>query len=778
MLKNKIFDSDEKKGIEKVKIAFAIFTIDEGKIFPIIVTDGLCSLFKKDRESLVNYLSTSIGLQIYPDDRPLINETFNKSVMNPEIPISIEYRFHTGDNNYFWIQTDVSTEKREDGSYLYYVYYKDNSEAHNMEPTTELIEKFQIPKKSKEALYISDYNSDLEIINQAMLQARFFYWIYDVKTKLITSSNFFNGFFQKDSLIKGYPQFLFTLKIMHLDEKDKYYSTFFKAIEEGEIIQDNFKTLNLVTKDYSLMHYIFTPIKNKEGKVISLIGTAEQYSSRNKMFSIIRTLLNQNELITWNYFLENSKLNFVKSDIETNNGMDRILVQKALLNGKIEIPKELIEGKKKQTYKIVTLKSDIGSDYQFEITHTLIEEKGMNTAILGMARDVTKYYTREKNYIKELEKANTNKTAFLGRLSHDMRTPLGAISSLSNFGLDEIEDRKAHLYFTKIKDNSEYLLSFISDVLESKKICEGKLSYQPEVFRPKVLFEQIISVIQLRAIEKNINLEINNSDTFINYNLFNDVIKIKKLAINLINNAIKYTPKGGTIKIKSQSRKIDNKSIKVTCSISDNGVGMSKEFQKHMYDEFSQEHNILSFEEEGTGLGLSIVKRIIELLNGTITCESELNKGTKFTISFNCKFATENQLNEYRESLNENSFIALNQKKVLICEDKEINILIESKLLRDKGIIIDVAQNGLIGVDKVKKNEYDAILMDVRMPKMDGLTATKEIRKFNMQVPIIALSANAAQEDVIKSLAVGMNDHISKPIDKKELYKVLLKHLS
>jgi CheY-like chemotaxis protein len=196
-----------------------------------------------------------------------------------------------------------------------------------------------------------------------------------------------------------------------------------------------------------------------------------------------------------------------------------------------------------------------------------------------------------------------------------------------------------------------------------------------------------------------------------------------------------------------------------------------------MFEEFSQEHNRLSFEEEGSGLGLSIVKRIVELLDGTIACKSELNKGTTFTLTFNCKLATEKQVKENSSTLEKNTHKTLNKKRVLICEDKKINIMIESKLLKDKGIIIDVAQNGLIGINKVKENTYNAILMDIRMPEMDGLSATKEIRKFNKKVPIIALSANATQEDKIKSLEAGMNYHISKPINKEELYRALFKFI-
>jgi len=353
-----------------------------------------------------------------------------------------------------------------------------------------------------------------------------------------------------------------------------------------------------------------------------------------------------------------------------------------------------------------------------------------------------------------------------------MRTPLGAISSLSEFGLEEVNDQLAHNYFSKIKDNSEYLLSFITDILESRKISDGKLEFKKDVFNAHDIFPNIVSMIQLRANDKNIDIQYEWNETFIENYIIGDTAKMKQVTINLLSNAIKYTPKGGTVKVKSEGF-IEGNVMRSCISISDNGVGMSKEFQERMFEEFTQEPNKLSFEEEGSGVGLSIVKNIIDLSGGTIECESELDKGTTFTINLSFPLATQEQIDEYNTKVKNLDLTVLTGKRVLICEDKAINIAIESKLLLDKNMIIDLAANGLIGLEKVKKNKYDAILMDIRMPVMDGLTAAREIRKFDLSTPIIAVSANASEDDVQISLKNGMNAHISKPIKKTELYSNL-----
>jgi len=382
----------------------------------------------------------------------------------------------------------------------------------------------------------------------------------------------------------------------------------------------------------------------------------------------------------------------------------------------------------------------------------------------------------KENYIKDLEKANVAKSSFLAKLSHDMRTPLGAIISLSEFGLDECKNQNSLEYFKKIKDNSVYLLSFISEVLEAKKNTSDNFEINKNVFKSCDVLNQILSVVQQRAIVKNITFTPHFISKDKGVYLYSNEKMFKQIIINLLNNAIKYTQKGGKVDFEVNANIIDNKLVS-TIIVSDNGVGMTKEFQAKMFEEFTQEHNKLSFEEEGSGLGLFIVKKNVDLLNGTISCVSEINKGTKFTIHLVIDVATQQQINSLKDSFNKERLELLKGKKILLCEDKEINILIIKKILYSIGIIVDTAINGFEAINRVKNNTYDLVLMDIRMPVMDGLSATREIREFNKVLPIIALSSNAHPQDIEDSLNNGMNAHLVKPIDKQLLFETLLKYI-
>lgn len=214
-------------------------------------------------------------------------------------------------------------------------------------------------------------------------------------------------------------------------------------------------------------------------------------------------------------------------------------------------------------------------------------------------------------------------------------------------------------------------------------------------------------------------------------------------------------------------------------TISDSGVGMSEDFMKIMYEPFAKELNELSDKEGGTGLGLVISKKIIDAMNGKIECISKIGKGTTFIITLPRKIPTEQQINDYKNSQNKTiDYDKLIGLKILVCEDVEINSVIIKRLLEQKGTIVELAKDGIEGVKLAKENHYDVILMDIRMPKLDGLSATKEIRKFNKTIPIIALSANAFSLDKEISKEAGMNAHIAKPINKDELFISIISQIN
>ncbi|MCI1208550.1 MAG: response regulator [Treponema sp.] len=380
---------------------------------------------------------------------------------------------------------------------------------------------------------------------------------------------------------------------------------------------------------------------------------------------------------------------------------------------------------------------------------------------------------------KKARRANAVKTDFMARMSHDMRTPMNAIIGFSNFGIEECDDEHFTEYFRKIKESSDYLLALVNDVLDIQRLESETIKLRKTVVPAGEITAHVLTIISPRAAEKNISLTTVFDTVPDGTYLFLDEKRMEQILINILNNAVKYTPSGGQVKwIMEQTIRQDACIVRTT--VTDTGVGMSKEFQKHMFEPFSREKNSESKSESSTGLGLSITKKLVEIMGGSIFCRSKLNAGTSFTITISHRIPSSAQIAAYKEIQHGNpsaTAACLAGSRLLLCEDNELNREILVKILATQGITVDTAENGSIGVEKAAATQYDGIIMDVRMPVMDGLTAAKKIRQFNKTVPIIALSANAYAEDRKESLEAGMDIHLDKPVDKDALFSALIRLL-
>lgn len=372
---------------------------------------------------------------------------------------------------------------------------------------------------------------------------------------------------------------------------------------------------------------------------------------------------------------------------------------------------------------------------------------------------------------REEEIANKAKSNFLESISHDMKTPMNSIIGMSNFGLEECCQGECKSYFGQIKKSSNYLLNLLNDILDLQNIENNKLILEFEEIKISRLVNEIYRGIELKIKEKNIEFVIENEN--IEKYIKADKKRLKQIILNILDNALKYTSYGGKIIWKNIVETIDEDKGIYTCVIEDNGKGISKKFQdKLMYKDFTQEYSNLLNKKGGTGLGLAITKKLIDKMDGSIKCFSKENKGTKFVIDIS--FYISKNSNKIRDGFKDrNSEKCLEGKKILICEDIEINRIILGKVLNSLGIIAEEAKNGEMAIQMVKSKNYHAILMDIRMPVMGGLEAAEKIRKFNKEIPIIAISANTYKEDVKKSLEAGMNGHIGKPLEKEKLYNIL-----
>lgn len=375
------------------------------------------------------------------------------------------------------------------------------------------------------------------------------------------------------------------------------------------------------------------------------------------------------------------------------------------------------------------------------------------------------------------KKANEAKTRFLSSMSHDMRTPLNTVLGLNYLAINNIHD-EAYILDCLKKSNvaGKQLLTVINDVLDMSKIESGKLiiTYSPTSL--KDLFNELKDVIEPSAELKKLQFNFDISNVKHEF-IITDKIRLEQIFINLLSNSVKYTNEGCYVNFIASTEDIDENTTILKIIVKDNGIGMSEEFQKNMYDSFAREDDKVNI-IQGTGLGLSIVKYATDALGGTIDCESELGKGTTFTLNFTFEIgktkAIENKL--------EKDYSLVKGMNVLIAEDNNLNANILAKMLENYGIKSDIASNGQICIDTLFSkpiNTYDCILMDVHMPVKDGLIATKEIRDKNItgisDIIIIALTADVFQENVNECVSAGMNYHITKPVDIKKLIELMEK---
>ena len=385
---------------------------------------------------------------------------------------------------------------------------------------------------------------------------------------------------------------------------------------------------------------------------------------------------------------------------------------------------------------------------------------------------------RERQYEAELEKAaeqaknaNEAKTRFLFNMSHDIRTPMNAIVGFSGLLEKNLQnERKAKEYLEKIQSSSNLLLRIINQVLEMARIESGTAVLQLKAEDMDALFHRVNTVFEEDVRKKNLQyhavLDVRH------HYVVCDQTKLQEIMLNIISNAIKYTPEGHSIYVEVHEAVSENPSkIRYIFSCEDTGIGMSEEYLPHIYEEFSREHTATENKICGTGLGLSIVKSFVELMNGRIHVESEPGKGTKFTVEIPLELASEEDI--CKKELPEQTFMTDKNigKRILLAEDNELNAEIAMELLKEEGFLIDWVKDGQECFDKLEESDeeyYDLILMDIQMPKMDGYTATREIRTLNdpkcANIPIIAMTANAFEEDRKKAIKAGMNAHIAKPI--------------
>ena len=374
-------------------------------------------------------------------------------------------------------------------------------------------------------------------------------------------------------------------------------------------------------------------------------------------------------------------------------------------------------------------------------------------------------------------KANLAKREFLFNMSHDIRTPMNAIIGFTALAQTHIDDRgQVEDYLKKISVSSQHLLSLINDVLDMSRIESGKVTLEAKPVHLPELVHELRDIIQAVVSKKDLSLTLDTVGVE-NEDVIADPLRLEQILINVLANAVKFTPDGGQISLWIvQKDTAPAGYADFEFHIKDNGIGMSEEFQKHIFEQFARERTSTVSKIQGTGLGMAITKSLVDMMGGRITVRSEQGKGSEFTISL--RFPIGEAKTEQTPPAAKAS--AFPGKNLLVVEDNELNLEIASTLLKEAGFEVDTAENGKIAVEKVEAasaDRYDLILMDIQMPEMDGYEATRRIRALpdakKAALPIVAMTANAFEDDRKNALHAGMNGHIAKPLDIQKLFQVL-----
>ena len=454
----------------------------------------------------------------------------------------------------------------------------------------------------------------------------------------------------------------------------------------------------------------------------------------------------------------------------------------------------LAEIRKKPVYNVVYRRHYQGKMEYFQISYALVDKNSDSSNFVMGYKNINDLVLADHKRNEELaaalvaaEQANIAKTQFLNSMSHDIRTPMNAIigfTSLAAAHMDKPELLQD--YLQKISVASEHLLALINDVLDMSRIESGKMKILEKPMHLSELLQEIRTIIQPTASAKQLELVLDTVDVE-HEHIIADRLRLTQVLLNILGNGVKFNKVGGMISLQiKEERNAPQGCANYKFIIRDTGIGMSTEFQKHIFESFSRAETATVSGIQGTGLGMAITKKIVDMMNGTIAVKSKLGVGTEFDVCLTFRIAGGRKAAAKPQPAQTKAEIeaALQGKHILLVEDNKLNQEIAQTILTEAGFVIDTADDGTVAVEKLRQSaagQYDLVLMDIQMPLMDGYEATRQIRALNTEnasIPIIAMTANAFDEDKEKALAAGMNGHLAKPINicllKKAIAKALL----
>lgn len=539
--------------------------------------------------------------------------------------------------------------------------------------------------------------------------------------------------------------------------------------QNSRIQEEQLRIIGALSQEYSSLFKIDT-----ETRVASLYrtdGSAFDPEVLKKMLALMDYEMILNEYI--DRFVEEEDRESIREAIKLPNLLEKV-------------PQEGL-------YKLNFRRIIDGREAYYEMNFVkIVDSRGKNSIILGL-RNVDDLVRRKRRQEVALKKAydaakaaNRAKSNFLFNMSHDIRTPMNAIIGFTNLLKKNLDNKELSLdYIEKIETANEFLLSLINNVLEMARIESGKVSLEETPLKAGAFFKPLEELFRPQMEEKNIKF-VTSIDVEHHY-AFVDGTKLREIYLNILSNAVKYTPAGGSVTLKLTEFPSDRPGYAVyRAEVEDTGIGISEEFLPHIFEEFTRERTSTESRIGGTGLGMPIVKRLVELMEGTIEVESRQGEGTRFTVSIPLRIAEPEDIRKYESGPASLSDENLTGKRILLAEDNDLNAEIAAAILEEQNFLVERAEDGTVCVDMIENSQpgyYDLVLMDIQMPNMDGYMATQLIRRMpdvsKSEIPIVAMTANAFEEDRKKAVAMGMDGHISKPIQidviKNTLNSILTK---
>ncbi len=738
--------------------------------WPVVdVSENLHKLYGYKREDYIEGKLT-FAHQIHPDDyKQVLQEVIDASDKTTESFQHKPYRYLDANGTYHWVSDNTSIVRDDQGEIIYYVGYLTHIDQY-VRYNEKLLEKNAYYKELFDLVPVGicnnsmhdgsfvDVNSYLhsmcgytkeEFLNLSYWDITPIEYEKDEQAQLLALKKYAKyGPYQKEYIHKDGHRFPVLLSgIKHIDKNGNEYiwsviqdisevTNMYKRLESSELkfrsifenandgilIIKNNRFIELNQKAADLLNAPKEYVLHKTPAELSPPYQADGWHSGDKANNIIAKVLDgKNQVFDWQH-------------------LD--------LNGKI---------------------------INIEISLSLLNQEN-EKLVLCIWRDISERIEMMQTIEKERKKATQAtmlKSRFLANMSHEIRTPMnGILGFIDILAKDEKDEKKCEL-FKHIKNSGHTLLTIINDILDISKIETGKLLIEKVPFDASELFDSIANMYEHLCSSKDITFTYYKEE--LPYQLIGDSVRIKQVLTNFLSNALKFTQKNGTIILKVAY----THEQKLYCSVQDTGIGIKQERLKYIFNDFEQEDTSTTRKYGGTGLGLSISTRLIELMDGEILVESEYAKGSTFSFSIPL-LAREKPVEQTDDDRSNVPQLKSFNAHVLIVEDNATNQLLLSMLLDEFGVSFEIAKDGLEALKMVQKNSYDLIFMDENMPNMNGIEATKEIRKMQTtrkNIPIVALTANAISGDKERFLEAGMNDYISKPYDDEDIQKALLKYV-